>query len=162
MPSTRHGSIFLQNVGGKSWNFDIFSDKNVNFKNAKSFHFSAEYWAPAPGPASDPALGQELLSHLLQVILYPVYLSNFFLIFFRLFDDNEDGILEQSVWFGKLKYWYQVRIPDPLISDSVWNLEWFGQTWLQEIEHLSLKFKMSFHLCVLLSTRKWFLNFTKI
>jgi hypothetical protein len=35
---------------------------------------------------------------------------NFCLIFFRLFDDNEDGILEQSVWFGKLKYWYQANI----------------------------------------------------
>ena len=35
---------------------------------------------------------------------------NFCLIFFRLFDDNEDGVLEQGVWFGKLKYWYQVSL----------------------------------------------------
>ena len=33
---------------------------------------------------------------------------NFCLIFFRLFDEKGSGILEQSVWFGKLKYWYQV------------------------------------------------------
>ena len=33
---------------------------------------------------------------------------DFCLIFFRLFDDKGHGILEQSVWFGKLKYWYQV------------------------------------------------------
>ena len=35
---------------------------------------------------------------------------NFCLIFFRLFDDKGVGILEQSVWFGKLKYWYQVSL----------------------------------------------------
>ena len=35
---------------------------------------------------------------------------NFCLIFFRLFDEKGSGVLEQSVWFGKLKYWYQVRI----------------------------------------------------
>ena len=33
---------------------------------------------------------------------------NFCLIFFRLFDEKGSGILEQNVWFGKLKYWYQV------------------------------------------------------
>lgn len=35
---------------------------------------------------------------------------NFCLIFFRLFDEKGSGILEQSVWFGKLKYWYQVSV----------------------------------------------------
>lgn len=35
---------------------------------------------------------------------------NFCLIFFRLFDEKGSGILEQSVWFGKLKYWYQANI----------------------------------------------------
>merc|ERR1719210_2232545 len=35
---------------------------------------------------------------------------NFCLIFFRLFDDKGVGILEQSVWFGKLKYWYQANV----------------------------------------------------
>ena len=33
---------------------------------------------------------------------------NFCLIFFRLFDEKSSGVLDQSVWFGKLKYWYQV------------------------------------------------------
>ena len=37
---------------------------------------------------------------------------DFCLIFFRLFDDKGHGILEQSVWFGKLKYWYQVSQTD--------------------------------------------------
>jgi len=35
---------------------------------------------------------------------------NFCLIFFRLFDEKGSGVLEQSVWFGKLKYWYQANI----------------------------------------------------
>ena len=42
---------------------------------------------------------------------------NFCLIFFRLFDDNEDGVLEQGVWFGKLKYWYQVSLDVFLVTD---------------------------------------------
>ena len=35
---------------------------------------------------------------------------DFCLIFFRLFDEAGHGILEQAVWFGKLKYWYQVSL----------------------------------------------------
>ena len=46
---------------------------------------------------------------------------NFCLIFFRLFDDNEDGVLEQGVWFGKLKYWYQVSL-DVFSDGFMFNL----------------------------------------
>ena len=48
---------------------------------------------------------------------------DFCLIFFRLFDDKGHGILEQAVWFGKLKYWYQVRIRQfVFISPSCFRL----------------------------------------
>lgn len=41
---------------------------------------------------------------------------NFCLIFFRLFDEKGSGALEQSVWFGKLKYWYQVNTFQHIIN----------------------------------------------
>ena len=47
---------------------------------------------------------------------------NFCLIFFRLFDDKEDGVLDQSVWFGKLKYWYQVSLDVSLSERFMFNL----------------------------------------